>query len=137
MNIRHSFLSTLLVCASLSSPSIALSNDTIDIDEERVDHYEVKAPTSSKEAITLLEQSFSKVQDHFSRGEIESIHQESYSLEAAIDVLINKNEYPKETLTNLDNLIQKIHVASEQEDKEIISQTLPTLNQAIQNLAKN
>lgn len=92
--------------------------------EARDDHYHVAPPKSVLEAKELLEETAKKVELHHRNGEFEELHKDSYALEAVVDSLRLQDTANEKLIDELDEVVQIIHYASEQENKKILDQEM-------------
>lgn len=111
-------------------PAGAMSNDE-EIDVNRAAHYEAPLPKSAEEAYESLVSVTEKVKALLKEGNLEEIHEQSYSLEAAVDVLISKWPEQEEALAEISDAVAVIHFASENEQKEHVEMKLPELERGI------
>ncbi|MDB2682917.1 cupredoxin domain-containing protein [Alphaproteobacteria bacterium] len=91
--------------------------------EESVQHYAAQSIQGKEEALKTFEKKnaeiskllkFEKLQD----SNLETIHEISYTLEAAIDKLIALKSAPEEKLGTIDEAVQALHHASEDHNEE-------------------
>lgn len=103
--------------------------------EERVMHYEVEAPKTEAAAMALLQSKANEVSELLAKNaklddnQMESIHEKSYSLEAAINKLREATaEKSKEAaLDGVDEAVQELHYASESHKEEQVRQSFASL----------
>jgi hypothetical protein len=91
--------------------------------EERVLHYVGEKPTTVKGALAELQSKTNAVEkilkkESLDDNDLESVHEVSYSLEAAVDFLRTKQQATQEeALDDLDEAVQAIHYASENHEE--------------------
>lgn len=128
----------LIVAMGQSVPAIAGEDDHDHHhgherhDEERIDHYAAEKPTSKETAIALLNKKLGLVEDVLEKetlhhNDLESIHQASYSLEAAVDYLKAHALADSELLETIDDAAQKVHYASEDHEEADLRKAFKTL----------
>lgn len=122
----------------LSVISAQASDDTID-HNDRVDHYAHEEITTSEDALKAFETQNGKIldllsADTLSDSDLETIHEISYTLEAAIDRLIQSKFSDAGRLNLVDEAVQALHYASENHDEPAVREWFPKLQAAIESL---
>ncbi|MGH1397773.1 MAG: DUF6746 family protein [Alphaproteobacteria bacterium] len=110
-------------------------------DDHAVEHYEGKEFKDTAEALQSLKDDNTKImklltQEKLSGDDLEAIHQISYGLEDAIDLLIKEKFTDKNTLEATDEAIQAVHYASENHEEAKVRDWQAKLVTAIENIEK-
>lgn len=119
--IRSLILAIVLLTASLPAQA-----------EERIQHYAVETPKNSVAALTMITEKIAAIETFEKQGKLESIHEQSYYLEAAVNVLRQNNYTPADALDALDEAVQTIHYDSENGKAKEVKAVLPKLKEAAQ-----
>lgn len=130
--MRIPLLALILCLGSNLALAVEQANETI---PQRIQHYEVKAPTTTEEAMPLIRQKVREMENYEQQGKLEAIHEDSYSLEAAIDTLRREGRKPAAAIDAFDEAVQIIHYASESGEAKKVKQALPGLKDAAEKLA--
>lgn len=112
--------------------------------EVRIHHYEVAAPETKDAALTLLEEKMKAADEILAKGgttvmDLESLHELSYSLEAAVDKLrasAPTNAQTKE-IDALDEAVQAFHSSSENHEEKVVREWFTKMQAAAQTLLKD
>lgn len=101
--------------------------------EQRIRHYKAQAPETSGEALHLIGNKVSEIEDDVQRGEWEAVHERSYDLEASAETLRKDPAY-KETaaLDAFEESVQRIHYASEHHKPDRVRKALHDLKKSAQ-----
>lgn len=107
--------------------------------EERVDHYKGEAMETVDKAVKSLHENIAKISalmaaEDFGAVEMEDIHEISYTLETAIDELIKEKAGTPERLGSIDEAVQAVHYASENQEEEELRTWFAKLQDAIAGL---
>ncbi len=102
--------------------------------EERVEHYAAVKPMNVQEALTLLAERTALAEQALNKKDLEGVHEQSYTLEAAGDLLQVQAEKQQKALDTLNEAIQEIHALSEKGDAPGVRKALPRLKKATQEL---
>ncbi len=144
MTKLRSILGAACITATVAFPTFSLAEDHSvseefkhEAMEKRDDHYHVDAPATTGAAHALLKDALAKEQEAFKAGQLEEMHKASYALEAAVDALREQKAHESILIDNLDEAVQIIHYASEQENKEVLASGMPTLEKAVQAVLEN
>ena len=108
-------------------------------EETRVDHYEAQNLQTTEQAVQTLQDNnakISKILEAKELGalELETIHEISYTLEAAIDKLISEKAAATDQLEAIDEAIQAVHYASENHEEAKVREWFAKLEPAAGNL---
>ena len=106
---------------------------------ERTQHYEAGEIADAKAALQTLKDEQAKIAtileaEKLEVAQLESIHQISYTLEAAIDKMIAEKAGPQDALEAVDEAVQAIHYASEKHEANKTRSWFPKLEAAIANI---
>src|SRR5687767_14245217 len=102
--------------------------------EERVQHYAAQKPASVKQAVETLTQRTKIVEQALQKNELEAIHEQSYMLEAAGDMLQAHAQKQQKALDTVNEAIQGIHALSEKGDAAGVRMALPRLKKGTEEL---
>lgn len=117
---------------------VKIGHDHAEQSEERVIHYEIAAPETAQAAIVLLEEKTAEIgailaNASLNDNQMESIHEKTYSLEAAVDKL--RASYSNQTaLDAADEAIQALHYASENHEQEESRKWYESLKPAVESI---
>ena len=127
MNKTMLFTMAAILSLGLATPmSYADSHEekqTEQTEEEREEHYDVKAPETTEEAKALLNEKIEAIQailtqdEELDPVELENIHEISYALEAAVDKL-RADQAENPNIDAMDEAVQALHHGSENGDTE-------------------
>lgn len=113
----------MAICVTLSTNAIA-TEDHHDHDHahETIEHYAGKTLSSHEEAIKSFKDDMQKISEileteTLSSTQLEAVHEISYGLEDAIEVIIEKNTGNKNNLNEIKDIIEKIHNMSEDHEE--------------------
>ena len=118
-------LSSLVLGITMISSSVYAGDDhDHHHEEERIAHYEFEKPTTKLEAVELFNSTKSKIgmtleSKKLSVSELESVHEQSYALEASIDALREMKAFPESLIDDTDEAVQALHYASEKHEADI------------------
>lgn len=106
---------------------------------ERIEHYAAERPASAEAATALYKMSKARIaavldKKELSDSDLEAIHEQSYSLEAAVDAFRATNAYPPATIDTIDEAVQALHYASEHHETARTREWFARLEQASQTL---
>jgi plastocyanin len=109
---------------------------------ERISHYEGQVINSTDDAFAALETNNKKIAailkaDSLSASDMEAIHEISYTLESAIDTLIQEKAGSAKILENTDEAIQAVHYSSENHDEEELREWFTRLEPAAGNIQQS
>lgn len=101
-----------------------------------VEHYGAKDIVSTEDAVHTLTAIDSEITvmvaaESLSVGDLEVIHEKSYTLEAAIDKLIKDKTYAQEAMDAVDEAVQAIHFGSEKHEEATVRTWSPKLTATI------
>ncbi len=99
-------------------------------DDARIDHYEAHEPKDVDEAKAILRKKTDEMKAAYEEKDYETIHRLSYDLEAAGEFML---EHVEEML----ELIEEVHVISEEQEEEELEETFPEMIEAVQEIAGN
>ncbi len=102
--------------------------------EERIQHYEAVKPASVEEALKLLTERAAIAEQGLAKNQLEAVHEQSYTLEAAGDMLQDHLKKQQKALDEANEAIQEIHALSEKGDAAGVRKALPRLKKATQTL---
>ncbi len=128
---------------ALGFSSISLANDAKhdrveevkkEAMEVRDDHYHVEPPKTAEAANALLKETLAKVEAAYDKGQYEELHKASYALEASVDAFRALHAHQANLVDELDESVQTIHYASEQEDAEVLDALMPNLRKSANNV---
>ena len=143
MKILHLLVLSFL-SVGLSSHTFAEDRDHHEHhhDDEKVDHYEGKNLSSPKEALESLNADNKKIasilkSDALTDAQLEQIHQISYGLEDAVDLLIKEKASDAAQLGSVDEAIQAVHYASENHEETKVRKWFAKLKSAVGNIDIN
>jgi hypothetical protein len=105
--------------------------------EERVQHYEAQKPANVEQALKLLTERGNIAEQALKKNQLEAIHEQSYTLEAAGDTLYAHMQAQQKSVDAINEAIQEIHALSEKGDAAGVRAALPRLKketQALQSL---
>jgi hypothetical protein len=133
-------MNRLFVClalcgvAAISAPVLAHGDD----EEEHVVHYEVAAPESDDAALKMLQEKTDEIGALVANAvmddnQLESIHEKTYSLEAAVTRLRSSehNDARQSALDTADEAVQALHYASENHEQEAVREWFKNLQPAV------
>ncbi len=92
-------------------------------ESNRIDHYEAMRPASAAEATAIMQKHVAQIDRILNHGrtlnhqQYETIHQLSYSLEAAIDVLMQQPTKEPFSDRATRQAVEALHLASEQQEE--------------------
>lgn len=125
--MKHAFFAVFSLCtAALTSlPAFACEEHAAQkaAAEERVTHYAVETPKSTEAALKLLQDKTEEIGALMANATLdgnhmETIHEKTYSLEAAVDKLRAENHAASATaLDAADEAVQALHYASENHEQ--------------------
>lgn len=108
----------------MSLPLSAIAHEDI---PQRINHYEVQTPKTGSQARELIKQKIGEIEKYEKQGKLESIHEDSYYLEAAVETLRKEGKSPAKSLDAFDEAVQIMHYASETGEAKKVKEILPTL----------
>jgi len=97
-------------------------------------HYEGKIPTSVKNAFELIAQRTQLAEEALKKNELESVHEQSYTLETSGDFLQAQVKKQQAALDGLNEAVQEVHALSEKGDAAGVRKALPRLKKYSQEL---
>ena len=108
-------------------------------DEDRTEHYKGEAVKTSQEALKALKDHNAEIAEILKKEELEfldleNIHEISYSLENAIDKLIADQSEETSKLEAVDEAVQAIHYASENQEEDKTREWFAKLEPAVNSL---
>lgn len=123
-----------LACLAVAMPALA-TEPSHDDEAERVEHYHVEAPATTQAAKKLLSDKIAAVstilsQEKLDDAALETVHKESYSLEAAVDALRTDKAIEEAALDSVDEAVQALHYASENHEEAKVRTWFSTLQDA-------
>lgn len=127
-------LSCALFMLGVVPPALAGSHDHHAGHEGQIRHYEPEKPKSEAEALATLKEKLTIMKQALDQGAMESVHEGSYSLEAAADYLlgIRKNDRAFQAATEeMAEQIQIVHADSENGKADATRKAWPSLEAAI------
>lgn len=123
------FPSLMLLVLTLLAAPVAATHA-----EERVQHYEAQKPKNMKQALELLSQRAETAEQSLKQRQLEGVHEQSYTLEAAIDFVNAHLRQQQKAADAIDEAVQEIHALSEKGDAAGVSNALPRLKQQTKTL---
>lgn len=132
---------TVLLCAVLGVGLVSAvlymssSSEEHDHADDHIEHYQSAEISNKEHALEVLRSNNSKIASILQESELdstalESIHEISYSLEAAIDKLISEKAGDKKILESVDEAIQAVHYASEKHEEARVREWFAKLEPA-------
>lgn len=111
---KHTALALVLALTAFAAPLSAAQASEKE-KAERAEHYEAQKPKTAAEALTVLSTNLEPMRANLKAGELEKIHETSYTLEAALSVLNKEANAParKAALKSLVGTVDVIHEGSE------------------------
>ncbi len=105
-------------------------------DEPRVSHYVAEDIADPKIALEVLENKVFDIASILKREELEGsdlerIHEISYTLESAIDMMREESTVAVAIIDQADEAIQALHFASERQEEKTVRQWFPQLAEAV------
>lgn len=149
MNKTQKFFGAICLSTTLLTPAVVFADEQHDHTskvsdafkaeamELRDEHYHVDAPETKEAADALLKETLEKVKEYYAKGAFEEIHKDSYALEAVVDSFRAKEAHQASHIDALDEAVQIIHYASEQEDENVIKTAMPSLEKAANAILEN
>ena len=117
-------------------PVVAQSQPEEHDSDERIDHYIAIAPKDKQEALSWLEEKVKIMDKALKENNLEVIHEQSYYLESSVEFLRDKTKLSGKEIDTLDELVQIIHFASENDEKETLEKKLPLLKASAEKVRK-
>lgn len=116
----------LFLCAALAAGAHAHAAP------KPVHHYDVEQPETVKDALAIIREKLPRVETAEKQGKLETVHEESYYLEAAVDRLRKAPQTTKtrRALDALDEAVQILHYSSENGQAAEVKAVLPKLQAA-------
>jgi len=116
-----------IITFAMANISYASGDGGDDGGDERISHYEVEAPKTTKEALVLLEKKITEVEEAAKSTDLHTIHEQSYHLEAAVETLEDRVKKLKAALEDLEEVIEVVHEASEDDEILTVNKNIPIL----------
>ncbi len=97
----------------------------VDASESKIDHYAAGDIASVGDAVQSLKTSGDKIaailkKESLTVQEIETVHEISYTIEAAVEKLRGSGKFDSKRLETLSSTVEEIHLASEQHLEDIV-----------------
>jgi len=128
------FLLTISLIFPLST--LAFADNDQDAIAIRTEHYQTAAPKDKQEALSWLEEKVKIMDKALKEDKLELIHEQSYYLESSVEFLRDKTKLSGKEIDALDELVQIIHFASENDEKETLEEKLPLLKASAETIRK-
>lgn len=132
--------SAIIACLAIIAIGLVLSKTDQDHEhapEKTIRHYQAAKPANTEEALAILTEKTALIEGllqnkPLNHTEFESIHEASYSLEAAVDHLrAQQHESAEKLIDTVDEAVQAIHYASENHEETKTRQWISALTQTI------
>ncbi|MFN8694150.1 MAG: DUF6746 family protein [Holosporales bacterium] len=122
---KHTALALVLALTAVAAP-LSAANASEKAKAERAEHYEAQKPKTAADALSVLSSNLEPMRANLKAGELEKIHETSYTLEAALSVLNKDANTParKAALKNIVGTVDVIHEGSEDGKKAEIEAAL-------------
>ncbi|MCH2548239.1 MAG: hypothetical protein MK052_11615 [Alphaproteobacteria bacterium] len=130
---------TLLTLALSSTYAVAEDNATAQ--EERVEHYAANIEEDPTKALSVLIKNTNVINkiisaEPLTASELEQIHEETYTLEAAVDLMreLELSTEQSASVDNVDEAVQALHYASEKHQEALTREWFTKLNASLKTL---
>jgi hypothetical protein len=129
-------VSLIVGAGGLTAAMPALASAPLEAAGERVQHYEAAVPDTVVEAAAVLSDKTAVLVSAYEAGDWNSVHEASYPLEAALERLRQSGGVDAQALETAAATLERVHLASEEEDKATLDADVPVLETQLHALAE-
>lgn len=127
----------ILLVGIFAAPFTALQAADYAGDEERVEHYEVSEPQTADQARMTLKEGIGHIEEilqseSLDGNAMEAIHERSYALEAALEVLSEAGAVPETVLEEMTQTTETLHYATEDREEVKTRESFARLQKLVQ-----
>jgi hypothetical protein len=128
-------VSLAVLAGGLTVAMPAFASAPLEAAGERVQHYEAAVPDTVAEAAAVLADKTAVLVAAYEAGDWNGVHEASYPLEAALERLRQSGGVDAQELETAAATLERVHLASEEEDKATLDADVPALETQLRALA--